>query len=83
VHSAVNLHNTLLSHLLRLPKPFFDTNPAGVLSVMRSDNNTLSDIFVGSLAACYHTLYYKGQNRGVYMVGTSCAFGTTAHGFHT
>jgi hypothetical protein len=27
--AAITLHNTLLVHLLRLPKSFFDTNPAG------------------------------------------------------
>lgn len=29
VSAAVSLHNQLLAHLLRLPKTFFDTNPAG------------------------------------------------------
>ncbi|KAG2439872.1 hypothetical protein HYH02_010502 [Chlamydomonas schloesseri] len=29
VRSAVSLHNQLLSHMLALPKAFFDTNPAG------------------------------------------------------
>lgn len=29
VDAAVTLHNNLLHHLLRLPKTFFDTNPAG------------------------------------------------------
>lgn len=29
VRSAVNVHNMLLTHMLRLPKTFFDTNPAG------------------------------------------------------
>jgi ABC-type multidrug transport system fused ATPase/permease subunit len=27
--AAINLHNSLLTHMLRLPKTFFDTNPAG------------------------------------------------------
>jgi ATP-binding cassette subfamily C (CFTR/MRP) protein 1 len=29
VTAAVTLHNKLLQHVLRLPKTFFDTNPAG------------------------------------------------------
>jgi ABC-type bacteriocin/lantibiotic exporter with double-glycine peptidase domain len=29
VEAAVTLHNRLLQHMLRLPKAFFDTNPAG------------------------------------------------------
>ena len=29
VTAALNLHNQLLGHILRLPKTFFDTNPAG------------------------------------------------------
>jgi hypothetical protein len=29
VHASVNVHNKLLHHILRLPKTFFDTNPAG------------------------------------------------------
>jgi ATP-binding cassette subfamily C (CFTR/MRP) protein 1 len=29
VDAAVSLHNQLLTHLLRLPKSFFDTNPSG------------------------------------------------------
>jgi ATP-binding cassette subfamily C (CFTR/MRP) protein 1 len=29
VNAALNLHNQLLGHILRLPKTFFDTNPAG------------------------------------------------------
>lgn len=31
VNAAVSLHNRLLQHILRLPKAFFDTNPAGAL----------------------------------------------------
>ncbi len=31
VRAAVNLHNQLLTHVLRLPKSWFDTNPAGQL----------------------------------------------------
>lgn len=43
VRSAVSLHNTLLKHIMRLPKPFFDTNPAGEqclfkFCVFRSDD---------------------------------------------
>ena len=29
VNASLSLHNRLLHHLLRLPKSFFDTNPAG------------------------------------------------------
>lgn len=29
VNASLSLHNQLLAHLLRLPKAFFDTNPAG------------------------------------------------------
>jgi ATP-binding cassette subfamily C (CFTR/MRP) protein 1 len=29
VRASVALHNRLLDHILRLPKTFFDTNPAG------------------------------------------------------
>ena len=29
VRAAVNLHNGLLAHILKLPKSFFDTNPSG------------------------------------------------------
>jgi ATP-binding cassette subfamily C (CFTR/MRP) protein 1 len=32
VEAAVTLHNRLLQHMLRLPKAFFDTNPAGARS---------------------------------------------------
>ena len=29
MRAAVNLHNELLGHILRLPKSFYDTNPLG------------------------------------------------------
>ncbi|GFH22354.1 ABC transporter, multidrug resistance associated protein, partial [Haematococcus lacustris] len=60
VNAAVSLHNQLLTHILRLPKTFFDTNPAGrILNRFSRDtdimDNTLSVDLI-QFAGCIATL---------------------------
>lgn len=50
VGAAVSLHNALLSHLLRLPKSFFDTNPAGrILNRFSRDVETMDSVLNQSM----------------------------------
>eukprot|EP00197_Chlamydomonas_leiostraca_P002886 CAMPEP_0202857580 /NCGR_PEP_ID=MMETSP1391-20130828/470_1 /ASSEMBLY_ACC=CAM_ASM_000867 /TAXON_ID=1034604 /ORGANISM="Chlamydomonas leiostraca, Strain SAG 11-49" /LENGTH=1463 /DNA_ID=CAMNT_0049536397 /DNA_START=117 /DNA_END=4508 /DNA_ORIENTATION=- len=50
VNATVNLHNALLHHLLRLPKSFFDTNPAGrILNRFSRDVDIMDATLPGSL----------------------------------
>lgn len=50
VNATVNLHNSLLHHLLRLPKSFFDTNPAGrILNRFSRDVDIMDATLPGSL----------------------------------
>ncbi|GFH14107.1 ABC transporter, multidrug resistance associated protein, partial [Haematococcus lacustris] len=58
--ALVSLHNQLLTHILRLPKTFFDTNPAGrILNRFSRDtdimDNTLSVDLI-QFAGCIATL---------------------------
>ncbi|KAF8071181.1 abcC12 [Scenedesmus sp. PABB004] len=51
VNAAVTLHNRLLSHILRLPKAFFDTNPAGrILNRFSRDVETMDSVLNQSMA---------------------------------
>ncbi len=34
VRASLHIHNTLLDHILALPKSFFDTNPSGGCAVL-------------------------------------------------
>ncbi|WIA12103.1 hypothetical protein OEZ85_012177 [Tetradesmus obliquus] len=50
VEAAVTLHNRLLQHMLRLPKAFFDTNPAGrILNRFSRDVETMDSVLNQSL----------------------------------
>ncbi|KAF6255037.1 ABC transporter [Scenedesmus sp. NREL 46B-D3] len=50
VEAAVTLHNRLLTHMLRLPKVFFDTNPAGrILNRFSRDVETMDSVLNQSL----------------------------------
>jgi hypothetical protein len=54
VEAAVTLHNRLLQHMLRLPKAFFDTNPAGVRRCLMLLGERL---FCSSWLRCYALLW--------------------------
>ena len=50
VDAALSLHNQLLSHLLRLPKAFFDTNPAGrILNRFSRDTEVMDTVLSQSM----------------------------------
>jgi len=59
VRAAVNLHNKLLTHILCLPKSFFDTNPAGrILNRFSRDTDIMDATLSASLiqfAGCVAT----------------------------
>lgn len=51
VNASVTLHNKLLSHILRLPKSFFDTNPAGrVLNRFSRDIETMDSVLNSNIS---------------------------------
>eukprot|EP00878_Enallax_costatus_P008308 GHUV01008686.1.p1 GENE.GHUV01008686.1~~GHUV01008686.1.p1 ORF type:complete len:1320 (+),score=395.23 GHUV01008686.1:299-4258(+) len=50
VNAAVDMHNRLLQHILRLPKSFFDTNPAGrILNRFSRDVETMDSVLNQSM----------------------------------
>lgn len=50
VNAAVEMHNRLLQHMLRLPKSFFDTNPAGrILNRFSRDVETMDSVLNQSM----------------------------------
>ncbi|KAG2498469.1 hypothetical protein HYH03_003722 [Edaphochlamys debaryana] len=50
VRAAVSIHNQLLDHTLRLPKSFFDTNPAGrILNRFSRDTDIMDSTLSASL----------------------------------
>lgn len=50
VRAALNLHNQLLRHMMRLPKSFFDTNPAGrILNRFSRDTEIMDATLSASL----------------------------------
>lgn len=61
VTASVTLHNKLLSHILRLPKAFFDTNPAGrVLNRFSKDVETMDSVLnqsISQLVNCFATYF--------------------------
>jgi ABC-type multidrug transport system fused ATPase/permease subunit len=61
VTASVTLHNRLLDHILRLPKSFFDTNPAGrVLNRFSKDVETMDSVLnqsISQLCNCFATYF--------------------------
>lgn len=61
VTASVTLHNRLLGHILRLPKSFFDTNPAGrVLNRFSKDVETMDSVLnqsISQLCNCFATYF--------------------------
>lgn len=61
VTASVTLHNKLLGHILRLPKSFFDTNPAGrVLNRFSKDIETMDSVLnqsISQLCNCFATYF--------------------------
>lgn len=61
VTASVALHNQLLGHILRLPKSFFDTNPAGrVLNRFSKDVETMDSVLnqsISQLCNCFATYF--------------------------
>jgi ABC-type multidrug transport system fused ATPase/permease subunit len=61
VTASVALHNKLLGHILRLPKSFFDTNPAGrVLNRFSKDVETMDSVLnqsISQLCNCFATYF--------------------------
>lgn len=61
VTASVMLHNQLLGHILRLPKSFFDTNPAGrVLNRFSKDVETMDSVLnqsISQLCNCFATYF--------------------------
>lgn len=61
VTASVTLHNKLLGHILRLPKSFFDTNPAGrVLNRFSKDVETMDSVLnqsISQLCNCFATYF--------------------------
>lgn len=59
VTASVVLHNKLLTHILRLPKSFFDTNPAGrVLNRFSRDIETMDSVLnqdISQFCNCFAT----------------------------
>lgn len=59
VTASVVLHNKLLAHILRLPKSFFDTNPAGrVLNRFSRDIETMDSVLnqnISQVCNCFAT----------------------------
>lgn len=50
VNATLNLHNQLLHHIMRLPKAFWDTNPAGrVLNRFSRDVDVMDSVLSASL----------------------------------
>lgn len=53
VNAALSLHNQLLNHILRLPKSFFDTNPAGRILNRFSRDTEIMDSTVATSALMF------------------------------